>query len=108
MYGIKKMRGLCGMTQQDLADKLNCTKSYISLLEKESAKTISISEAEKIATIFNCSIIDIYDIDNLKYRPQNIEETKELIRIILKDCDDSTDDRIVMLKELISECMGWE
>lgn len=55
MNRIKKLREEFGYTQQDLANKLNGSKSVIGLYENEMRKP-SLEILVKLSEIFNCSI----------------------------------------------------
>lgn len=55
MNRIKKLREEFGYTQQDLANKLNGSKSVIGLYESETRKP-SLEILIKLSEIFNCSI----------------------------------------------------
>ncbi len=107
MYSIKKMRGMAGITQQELANHLGCTKSYVSYLESSNNKTVSIEELKKMADLFGCTVIELYGMDILKYRPQNHLETKQLILNIIKDSDlCDIEDKKSILKEVLED-ISW-
>ena len=107
MYSIKKMRGIAGVTQQELANYLGCSKAYISYLESNKITTIPEEELKKIADLFGCTIIELYGIDILKYRPQTYLETKQLILNIIKDSDlCNIEDKKSILKEVL-EGISW-
>lgn len=55
MNRIKTLREDYGYTQQDLANKLNSSKSVIGLYESETRKP-SLEILVKLSEIFNCSI----------------------------------------------------
>lgn len=55
MNRIKKLREEFKFTQQDLADKLECSKSVIGLYESET-RNPSLEVLIKLSEIFNCSI----------------------------------------------------
>ena len=55
MNRIKTLREESNFTQQDLADKLECSKSIIGLYESETRKP-SLEILVKLSNIFNCSI----------------------------------------------------
>lgn len=107
MYSIKKMRGMAGITQQELANHLGCTKSYISYLESNNNKTVSTEELKKMADLFGCTVIELYGMDILKYRPQTYLETKQLILNIIKDSDlYDVEDKKSILKEVLED-ISW-
>lgn len=55
MNRIKTLREEFGYTQQDLANKLNSSKSVIGLYENETRKP-SLEILLKLSEVFNCSI----------------------------------------------------
>lgn len=55
MNRIKYLREECGMTQQELADKLGGAKSSVAMYENEERKP-SLEVLLKLSEIFNCSI----------------------------------------------------
>ena len=66
---IKLLREEFNYTQQDLADKLKCSKSVIGLYENETRKP-SMEVLLKLSEIFNCSIDYILCKTNIR----NIED----------------------------------
>lgn len=69
MNRIKTLREELGMTQQELADKINGAKSTVAMYENESRKP-SLEILIKLSEIFNCSIDYILCKTNIR----NIEE----------------------------------
>lgn len=69
MNRIKQLREEQKLTQQELADKLKCSKSIIGLYESEIRKP-SLEVLVKLSEIFNCSI----DYILCKTDIRNIEE----------------------------------
>nr|DAI01307.1 MAG TPA: helix-turn-helix domain protein [Bacteriophage sp.] len=75
MNRIKTLREEFGYTQQDLANKLNSSKSVIGLYENETRKP-SLEILLKLSEVFNCSIdyllgktnIRNYDKDEQEFR----------------------------------------
>lgn len=108
MNRIKILREEFNYTQQDLADKLDCSKSVIGLYESETRKP-SMEVLIKMSEIFNCSIDYIlcksdirnpekaqddplglakigFSMDN--YTPpteKQKEQIRDLLEVILKD-----------------------
>lgn len=72
MNRIKKLREEFNFTQQDLADRLESSKSVIGLYENEFRKP-SMEVLIKLSEIFNCSIDYILCKTNIR----NIEKTKD-------------------------------
>ena len=61
---IKMLRDEKGITQQDLADKLNMNRSLLSHIE--TGKVLpSMFTLLKIARIFNCLVTDLYHKEDL-------------------------------------------
>lgn len=74
MNRIKTLREDFGYTQQDLANKLNSSKSVIGLYESETRKP-SLEILVKLSEIFNCSIDYILcksDIRNPEGQTDNV------------------------------------
>lgn len=69
MNRIKTLREELGMTQQELADKINGAKSTVAMYENESRKP-SLEILIKLSEIFNCSIDYILCKTNIR----NIED----------------------------------
>lgn len=72
MNRIKNLREELNITQQELADKLDCSKSVIGLYENDRRKP-SLEVLLKLSEIFNCSIDYILGKSDIK----NIEEEFE-------------------------------
>ena len=97
MNRIKQLRKEFGFTQQDLASKLNCSKSIIGLYENELRKP-SMEILLKLSRIFACnidyllgvsSVRSIPDLDDLDIAFSNgikglNEENRETLKNIMK------------------------
>ena len=73
MNKIKSLREEFNYTQQDLAQKLDCSKSVIGLYESETRKP-SMEVLIKLSEIFNCSIDYILGKSDIR----NPEEIKNI------------------------------
>lgn len=73
MNRIKSLREEFNYTQQDLAQKLDCSKSVIGLYESETRKP-SMEVLIKLSEIFNCSIDYILGKSDIR----NPEEIKNI------------------------------
>ena len=73
MNRIKKIREELGLTQQELADKLDGAKSTVAMYENETRKP-SLEILMKLSEIFNCSI----DYILCKTDIRNEEELKKV------------------------------
>lgn len=71
MNRIKKLREEFGLTQQELADKLDGAKSTVAMYENETRKP-SLEILVKLSEIFNCSIDYILCKSDIRH-PQKIE-----------------------------------
>lgn len=107
MYTIKKLRGINEISQQKLAEVLGTSKAYVSQLESDEVTDIPLVHAQKMAEFFNCSLIDVYGIDNLKIKPQSRKEVEEMIKIILQNYETTLYEKIEMVDE-IKKWVVWE
>lgn len=73
MNRIKLLREEFGYTQQDLANKLQCSKSIIGLYENETRKP-SLEVLIKLSQIFKCSIDYILYKTNVRIVTDTIKE----------------------------------
>ena len=97
---FKERRKKKGLSQDEIAEKLNVTKSYISMVENEKKKP-TIEFLNKAAGILNVDVLDFYDgkikpteeltSENLEWvilgeemKKENItpEQLREWVRII--------------------------
>ncbi len=77
MNRIKLLREEFGYTQQDLANKLQCSKSVIGLYENETRKP-SLEVLVKLSQIFKCSIDYILYKTNVRIAADTIKEQFKL------------------------------
>lgn len=75
MNRIKTLREEFGYTQQDLANKLNSSKSVIGLYENETRKP-SLEILLKLSEVFNCSIDYLLGKTNIKKYDKDEQEFK--------------------------------
>ncbi len=94
MNMIKKLREDFNMTQQELADKLNCAKSTIAMYENNS-RTPSVKVLEKLSSIFGVTTDYLLgkktEIDNVSFAfssetegltEEQIDEVKNYIEFL--------------------------
>ncbi|MFL0196447.1 helix-turn-helix transcriptional regulator [Clostridium sp. WILCCON 0269] len=62
MFRIKEARKNAGLTQQQLADRVNTTREYISAIENEH-KLPSMTLLMKIAIVLNTTVKNLYKDD---------------------------------------------
>lgn len=106
MENIKRLRAKSGLTQQQVANHLGTTKQYISLVETDKVKDISLEHAEKLSELFGCNLIEFYGYNNLKAKPKNKEQVSFLIKEIMKVYL-NPEERLEIIKEL-QEIFVWE
>lgn len=77
---IKKYRELKRMDAKTLANIVDITPAYLSLIENNKRKNVSIDVLGKIASALGVSVNDFFieeDLKNVKVAPQPIEEPIE-------------------------------
>ncbi len=107
MNRIKMLREKYGMTQQELADKLDGAKSTVAMYEKGDRKP-SLEILIKLSEIFNCSMDYLMgrtdyknDIDYLNKNNDLISETFTLEKEITKDLPSlNINDILIPMQEL--------
>ena len=101
MNRIKLLREEFGMTQQDLADKLEGAKSTIAMYEKEDRKP-SLEVLVKLSEIFNCSIDYILCKSDIR-NPEQQEDPLGLAKIgfSMKDYTPPNDTQKAQIEDLI-------
>lgn len=102
MNRIKILREEFNFTQQDLANKLECSKSVIGLYESETRKP-SMEILLKLSEIFNCSIDYILGKSDIRNPEKTQEDPLGLAKIgfSMKDYNPPTDKQREQLAELI-------
>jgi len=82
---IKELRRLRGITQEQLAEKVDLATRYISLIEVGRSSP-SLETIENIARALQVEIRDLFEFVHL----QPGEVTAEAIQALLQDMDDKT------------------
>ena len=82
MNNIKKYRGMMNMTQKELADKFGVTRPMIAYWETPGYNAIKLSNAKKLSDIFDCSLIDLYGMDNFIVKPSNDNDKMKLMKML--------------------------
>ena len=105
MNRIKFLREEVGMTQQELADKLNGAKSTVAMYEKGDRKP-SLEILVKLSEIFNCSIDYILCKTDIR-NPEMQEDPLGLAKIgfNMKDYTPPTETQKAQIEELIKVIM---
>lgn len=60
VLNIKRVRKEKGMTQEQLAEKANVSRSLLNQLEAGKLKNTSINTLQKIADTLNCKITELF------------------------------------------------
>lgn len=78
---IRKGRGMVGMTQSQLAERLGVSRQTVANMEKNPNYRLSRDKAERLADIFGCSIYDLCgNLFPQGYEPQSEDERKQYLR----------------------------
>lgn len=109
MINIKKYRGLAGLNQKELAKKLGITRQYVCAIESSNTHNINPEIIKKICNVLNnCTILDLYGIDNLKYEPENDEQAIKFIILIFNSYIKDKDNKEKLIKLLEKETIDNE
>lgn len=106
MNRIKLLREEFNYTQQDLANKLQSSKSVIGLYESETRKP-SLEILVKLSEIFNCSIDYILGKSDIRNPEKQEEDPLGLAKIgfNMKDYNPPTETQKEQIKSLIEVIM---
>lgn len=106
MNRIKLLREEFNYTQQDLANKLQSSKSVIGLYESETRKP-SLEILVKLSEIFNCSIDYILGKSDIRNPEKQKEDPLGLAKIgfNMKDYNPPTETQKEQIKSLIEVIM---
>ena len=85
MKNLKKLRGIYGYSQKELAEKIGVSRQLYCTLEN--GKINSNSNIYKICEIFNITPCELLLIDNLKFRPNDKQDFQNFINELQKECD---------------------
>lgn len=80
MNRIKMLRENLGMTQQDLADKIEGAKSSVAMYEKGDRKP-SLEVLVKLSEIFNCSIDYLLGKSDIRNSENNADDLLGLAKV---------------------------
>lgn len=87
MNNIKKYRGMFDMTQEELAKAVGVTRTLVIYWENPEYHNLKLKQAKKIAKIFDCSVIDLYGLDNFKIVPKTDEERLKVIEMLYNEIE---------------------
>ena len=82
---IKEYRNQLGLTQKDLADKLNVTFQAVSRWENDDVEP-SFDTVKQMAKLFNCSIDDLFGVENAPVKEEPEPETVKVVeRVVVQE-----------------------
>lgn len=85
MNNVKYYRGMIGMTQQELADKLGIVRTNVSMIENGQIGNVSFDTVEKLCELFGVTPIRLFGLEALKYAPQNDNDIDYLIGLLMEE-----------------------
>lgn len=87
MEKIKKLRGVYGISQKELAEKIGISRNTLIKMESETNNEVNhnIKDIKKICDFFSIKPYELYGIDILKYKPKNKEEFFEIIMLLQEE-----------------------
>lgn len=85
MKNLKMLRGKLGLTQAELAEKLDLCRPYISMLERDEVTDLSDDVTQKACELFGVTPCELYGINNLKYMPKDRDELERFIEVLRRD-----------------------
>lgn len=88
MDSIKKYRSQKGLSQKELAKKVGVARILITYWESDNCNGLSLSNAKKLSKIFDCSLFQLYGLNNFKIKPQNDKDKAWLIKLLFKTLKD--------------------
>lgn len=92
MRNIRKFRGMVGLTQTELANKIGKARAWVNYLENnDSCVRITDETRDKLCEALDCSIIQLYGFDNFIYKPQNDKDIYDLILMLLSTAKDKAE-----------------
>lgn len=77
-----------GLSQKQLAEKVGVARVCVTYWESDNCQGLSLPNAKKLAKIFDCSLIQLFGINNFKYKPTNDEDKLLLIQFLAKSIKD--------------------
>lgn len=89
MNNIKKFRGLKGISQKELADKIGVKRCMITYFEQCNG-TISVKRAKQICQVLGCSLVDLYGVENFKVKPETDSEKMKVIKMLYESLNNKS------------------
>lgn len=79
MINLKKLRGMKGISQEELAKKIGITRTAVIDLEKKKDVIPSNKTAQKMCDFFEISMDELFGLNNIRFFPETKEGLKKLI-----------------------------
>lgn len=84
MNNITKYRGLAGLSQKNLAEELNISRTGLNLMENGKIWIINKKTLMEMCDILNVTPTKLLGLENLKYEPQTLEDIDYMIDLLEK------------------------
>ena len=81
MRNIKRLRAKMGISQETLAKMCGVTRTTLNTWEN-AASELGEKNEQKLLDIFNCSIYELYGMDEFKHYPKDPESKKGIIMLL--------------------------
>lgn len=88
MDSIKKYRSQNGLSQKELAKKVGVARILVTHWESDNCNGVSLSNAKKLSEIFDCSLFQLYGLNNFKIKPKSDEDKAWIIKLLFKTLKD--------------------
>lgn len=82
MNNIQKYRGVKGISQTELATKVNLTRGGLWFIESGKAKNVRSDKIEKISEILEVSPVKLLGMENFKFEPKTEEDIDFVINML--------------------------
>ena len=99
---IKEARKAKGLTQKELAKRLNCSHTTISKYEQGEIENMPRPRIQKMADILEVSPLILFDFDEDKSSKPTVSELSERKREFLKKVEAMTDEQLDRLEQILA------
>ena len=96
---VAKHRKAAGLTQAQLAEKLNLSLDAVSRLERGQI-ALTVARLVELATIFGCETVDLLEAGSTRVRDQAVQLEQLMLRL-------SEAERVDLLK-LVEQMIDWK
>lgn len=84
MENVMKLRIRAGISQSELAKRVNVTKTTIVNIESPKCHSLSPKTEAKLMSFFKVSKFDLYGKDNIRNWPESKDQAEKLVEEIKK------------------------